>query len=181
MPGSSLPRTAPRTRIVVLKRRPEAGRPVLRNALIATGMLALLAVGIQAGYRIAGLFTPAPKVPVEEGTQVERVNGGLYTLELARPQGQARWMLEFDADIVTREGPDNPLELRDALERLVITASSMPLVQTAPDPDEAMRAAILAVAASQYPWLVDIHMRRSDIRAGSDKLKAMGAAIRGDL
>lgn len=181
MSGPSLSRAAPRPRIVVLKRRPEAGRPGLRKALIGAGVLALLAVGSQAGYRIAAVFTPEPVALSEEGTLVERVNGGLYTLELARPQGQARWMLEFDADIVTREGPDNPLELRDALERLVIAASSMPLVQTAPDPDEAMRAAILAVAASHYPWLVDIHMRRSDIRAPANKLEEMGAALRGGL
>ncbi|RRH75787.1 hypothetical protein [Falsigemmobacter faecalis] len=180
MPRSAPPLSAPRTRIVVLRRRPEAGRSNLRNALIGAGMLALLAVGIQAGYRIAGLFSPEPVAVVEAGTLVERVNGGLYTLELARPAGQARWMLEFDADIVTREGPDNPLELRDALERLVITASSMPLVQTSSSPDEAMRTTILAVAASHYPWLVDIHMRRSDIRAPGDKLKEIGASIRGD-
>lgn len=179
MPETTAPGPATRTRIVVLRRRPEEGRPALRTALIGAGVLALLLVGSQAGYRGAALFAPEPVAVSESGTLIERVNGGLYTLELARPQGQARWMLEFDADIVTREGPGNPLEIRDALERLVIAASSMPLVQSAPDPDVAMRAAILAVAASHYPWLVDIHMRRSDFRPTGNKLREMGAAMRG--
>lgn len=172
-------------RVLVLRRgtlQAPADRRWLRGWLIAAGAVGLLLVGTSAGHRLATLLAPEP-APLSEtsGTLTERVRGGLYTLELAMPAGQARWMLEFDAEIVTREGPDNPLALRDALEKLVIAASSMPIVQMSEVPDEMMRATILAIAAQDYPWLVDIHMTRSDIRATSgSKLQAMGEALRAE-
>lgn len=152
----------------------------LRTPLIMVGIVAVLVLGAFVGHRFAGslsgLVIPESSEPAP---QIERVDGGLYTLELAMPQGQARWMLEFDADIVTKEGPTNRQELRDALEKLVIQASSLPLVQTAREPNVEMRKAILTIAKHYYPWLVDIHMRRSDIRAPENKLKAVGEAMRG--
>lgn len=169
--------------ITVLVRRPNAAvsrgsKLAKRLPLIGVGVIVALLLGLALGYRAAEalLVLPAPELP--DGKLTERVNGGIYALELAMPQGQARWMLEFDAEIVTHDGPKNPLELRDALEKLVIAASSLPMVQTSTDPDVAMRKAILAMAAQSYPWLVDIFMRRSDIRAPENKLKAMGDAMR---
>lgn len=153
----------------------------LRTPMIMVGVVAVLVLGAFVGHRFAAIM---PELVAQDSAEppplIERVDGGLYTLELAMPQGQARWMLEFDADIVTQQGPTNPQELRDALEKLVIQASSLPLVQTAPEPNVEMRKAILTIAKHYYPWLVDIHMRRSDIRAPSNKLKAIGEAMRGE-
>lgn len=152
-----------------------------RTPFIMIGIVAVLVLGAFVGHRLAPNI---PSMVAQESGEppplIERIDGGLYTLELAMPQGQARWMLEFDADIVTKEGPANRQELRDALEKLVIQASSLPLVQTAPEPNVEMRKAILTIAKHYYPWLVDIHMRRSDIRAPGNKLKAMGEALRGE-
>lgn len=166
-------------RVIVLLRPKEAnaGRK-LRPLLIGGAAVLALLIGSAMGYRLAESFAPSSGMTAENANLVERVNGGLYALELSTPKGQSRWMLEFDADIVTREGPSNPLELRDALEKLVIAATSLPLVQTASNPDMAMRSAILAMAAQDYPWLVDVHMRRSDIRAAQNKLQSMGEAMR---
>lgn len=152
-----------------------------RTPMIMIGVVAVLVLGAFVGHRFAANM---PGLVAQDSGEppplIERIDGGLYTLELAMPQGQARWMLEFDADIVTQQGPSNPQELRDALEKLVIQASSLPLVQTSPEPNVEMRKAILTIAKHYYPWLVDIHMRRSDIRAPSNKLKAVGQAMRGE-
>ena len=168
-------------RIVVLPAKGQS-RGLARSfkaTCIVIGSMAVVGLGLGMGYRAASLISPSTQVvDTSDPMLTERVNGGIYALELATPAGQSRWMLEFDADIITRQGPSNPLELRDALEKLVIMATSLPLVQTASNPDIAMRKAMLAMAAQDYPWLVDLHMRRSDIRTTDNRLQEMGAAIR---
>lgn len=165
--------------IVVVRRRPPLAT---RGTMVAAAAVAALTLGLAFGYRGAELVgsTEEPALVAGRSGLTERVNGGLYALELAMPHGKARWMLEFDAEIVTRDGPTNPLELRNALEKLVIDATSTPLVQTAQRPDLAMREAMLAMAAQDFPWLVDIYMTRSDMRAEVDRLGGIGAVIRGE-
>lgn len=176
--ASALAGGDPKRVIIVLRPQGAGSARNLRPLLIGGAAVFALLVGSAIGYRLAESFVQTAGPVTENVDLVERVNGGLYALELATPKGQARWMLEFDADIITREGPSNPLELRDALEKLVIGATSLPLVQTASNPDVAMRKAILAMAKQDYPWLVDVHMRRSDIRATQNKLQSMGEAMR---
>lgn len=171
------PGAEPRRVIVVLRRKPEAS-PLKRTLLVSAAALFVLVLGIGLGHRTAGLFAPAPPAAEVAGQLSERVSGGLYALELATPTGQSRWMLEFDAEVVTRDGPKNPLELRSALEDLVITATSLPLVQASEAPEEDMRKAMLAIAAQNYPWLLDVYMTRSDIRVSTDKLGGIGRALR---
>lgn len=171
----------PPKRVIVVLRRPEQGGG--RNRLFISMGAAVIALILGAGLGFQGAtllgprFTPAP-AQSGPATLTKRVHGGIYALELAKPLGQSRWMLEFDAEITTRDGPNNAAELRNALERLVIEATSLPLVQTAPEPAEAARLAILAMATQDYPWLVDIYMTRSDVRAPNRRLEGMGDAMR---
>jgi hypothetical protein len=162
--------------IVVLRRPSQEGS---RTKLVAAAAIAALAVGLSFGYRAAEMVGGTPSELVDgRPVLTERVNGGIYALELALPHGKARWMLEFDAEIVTHDGPSNPLELRNALEKLVIDATSTPLVQTATEPDIEMRRAMLAMAKQDFPWLVDIYMTRSDLRAEVNRLSGIGEAMR---
>jgi len=166
-------------RVVVLRRGKTKGSSGLRRiGFAALAVLGLLAVGTAIGFRVSNAFFEPPPLEAREGIMSERVNGGLYALEVATPRGQARWMLEFDAEIVTKDGPSNPLQLRDALEKLVIAATSLPVVNMDPDPGNAMRAAMLSIAAEHYPWLIDIYMRRSDLRAKTASLSDFGEAMR---
>lgn len=168
-----------KTRVIVVLRRPETGGGV-RGPLVAAAAITALTVGLAFGYRGAGFLGEDPPALIDgRPVLTERVHGGIYALELALPTGKARWMLEFDAEIVTHNGPSNPLELRSALERLVIEATSTPIVQTAPQPELAMRQAMLAMAKQDFPWLLDIYMTRSDLRAAVDRLGGIGEAIRG--
>ena len=166
---------------VVVVLRPEdlpKSRRARRQNLLRIGAALILLAGLALGYRGAAIFTPETVISAESGKLTERVRGGLYALELATPRGQARWMLEFDAEIVTNDGPGNPAELRNALEDLVITATSLPLVQTSEAPEVSMREAMLAIAAQSYPWLVDIYLTRSDLRKDTDRLGGIGRAMR---
>ena len=171
----------PRKRLIVVLRRPEDGPKRNRLFLSMGAALVVLILGLGLGFQAATLIGPKLKPEAVATTPkllTERVHGGIYALELAKPLGQARWILEFDAEVKTRQGPTNPAELRNALERLVIEATSLPLVQTAPDPTEAARTAILAMATQDYPWLVDIYMTRSDLRSPKKRLEGFGNAIR---
>ena len=174
---------APRGRVTVILRRPK-DHSSIRSLLLPMAALTLaLTLGAGLGFQGASVLGPyLGPAKTEQAPQqlTKRVAGGVYALELAKPQGQARWMLEFDAEIKTKDGPKNPAELRNALERLVIEATTMPVVQVAKDPSMAMRTAILAIAAQDYPWLVDIYMTRSDLRAPNRKLEGLGASIRQD-
>ncbi|MCB5410865.1 hypothetical protein [Pseudogemmobacter faecipullorum] len=167
-------------RVVVVLRPQDLpkSRRFRRQQLLRLGAALILLAGLVLGYRAAAVFSPPEGIRAESGKLTERVRGGLYALELATPRGQARWMLEFDAEIVTSDGPDNPAELRNALEDLVITASSLPLVQASDTPEVSMREAMLAIAAQAYPWLVDIYLTRSDIRKDTDRLGGIGRAMR---
>ena len=171
---------APKKVTIILRRRKESGG--LRGLFLPMAAASVaLALGAGLGFQGAAVIGPylGPSPSEQETPQLtKRVSGGVYALELAKPLGQARWMLEFDAEIQTKDGPDNPAELRNALERLVIEATAMPIVQVSQDPSMAMRSAMLAVAAQDYPWLVDVYMTRSDMRAPNRKLEGIGAAMR---
>lgn len=170
---------AKRRVIVVLRRAPQDGP---RAKLVAAAAISALAIGLAFGYRAAEMAggSSAPELIDGRPVLTERVHGGIYALELALPHGKARWMLEFDAEIVTHDGPTNPLELRNALEKLVVDATSTPLVQTATEPDIEMRRAMLAMAKQDFPWLVDIYMTRSDMRAEINRLSGIGEAMRSE-
>lgn len=154
---------------------PRKGRAFFKGLAI----MGTLVVGLVLGYRAAEILLPEPLGSETKMALSERVRGGLYALELAQPAGKARWMLEFDAEIKTLGGPKDPLHLRNALEKLVIDATSLPIVQTAERPEELTRWAMLEMAKQDFPWLLDIYLTRSDIRAPkTNRLEGLGEAMR---
>lgn len=169
----------PKRVIVVLRPQEEATRKAkLRERLVWVAAAAVLLIGVAIGNRFASVIAPDTAATGVSAPVTSRVKGGLYALELATPHGQSRWILEFDAEVVTKDGPQNPQEMRNALEDLVITATSLPLVQGSSEPDIQMRKSMLAIAQQNYPWLVDLYLKRSELQNSSNRLGDIGRAMR---
>jgi hypothetical protein len=105
-------------------------------------------------------------VEPDTNTAVKELDAGKFYVKFRGRNDVGQMYLEVDLS-VKRSGParapEDPVVIRDRLIDLMVKSAGLPLVKTAQEPIGAMRAAMLAIAVVDAPWIANIKFRRGNV------------------